>query len=72
MARREAPTTPTPGAAEIAATLVMANAPLEVKQEQGLDPGLEDMPELEEEPPAPFPSQWASAPAKKCRKEDQD
>ena len=46
--------------------------PPDVKQEQELDPGLEDMPDLEEEPPAPFPPQWASTPAKKRRKEDQD
>ena len=42
--------------------------PPDVKQEQELDPGLEDMPDLEEEPPAPFPPQWASTPAKKAPK----
>ena len=50
----------------------LAVTPLMVKQEPGFDPGLEDMPELEEKPPAPFPPQWASAPAKKRQKEDQE
>ena len=39
---------------------------------QELNPGLEDMPDLEEEPPAPFPPQWATTPVKKCRKGNQD
>ena len=72
MACREAPTAPCPGAAEITTALVMADAPPDVKPEPELDPGLEDMPALEEKPPAPFPSEWASAPAKKRRREDQD
>ena len=72
MAHREAPTAPRPGAAEVATALVMADAPPDVKPEPELDPGLEDMPALEEKPPAPFPSEWASAPAKKRRREDQD
>ena len=39
---------------------------------QELDPGLEDMPDLEEEPPTPFPPQWATTTVKKCRKGNQD
>ena len=72
LARREAPTAPRPGAAEVAMALVMADVPPDVKPEPSPDPGLEDMPALEEKPPASFPSGWVSAPAKKRRRDEQD
>ena len=64
VARREAPLPVRPGAAEVAASIVLAD----IKQEEPPDPteGLEDMPELEATPPPPFPP----GPPKKRRKED--
>ena len=47
---------------------VPVNIPPEVKQELGL----EDMPELEETPPAPFPTELVHTPATKHHKRDQD
>ena len=54
VARREAPLSVRPGAAKVAASMVLAD----IKQEEPPDPveELEDMPELEATPPPPFPS----------------